>query len=153
MRRHRSVHAIWSELTASLLPIRKGLLLGIKIPLGEKVPGLITKRPSQPIPAIHGLRRKDLRHSESRLPLRRFVRLSNYCPRVATTAFGCFRLLRPKNHHIVAKVPQRSLSSFRAAATRKADQLPLQPLDILKPRWSHGASVKSCSTPKYRSVV
>ena len=68
VRRHRSVHALWSELTASLLPICKGLLLGIKIPLGEKVPQLIIKRPTQWIPPVHALRRKDLRHKDSRLP-------------------------------------------------------------------------------------
>ena len=71
MRWHRTVHATGSEFTASMLAICEGLLLRIKILFGEEVPGLIAMRPSQPIPAIHGLRRKDLRHSGSSLPLRR----------------------------------------------------------------------------------
>ena len=64
MRWHRPVYTIGPELTPSLLPIREGLLLGIKIPFREKVPQLLAMRPSQPIPAVHAVCRKDFRHRD-----------------------------------------------------------------------------------------
>ena len=70
VRWHRAGHAIRSELTPSLFPIGEGLLLGIKIPFREKVPQLITRRPSQLIPAIHAVRRKDFRHRDRGLSFR-----------------------------------------------------------------------------------